>query len=151
MALADMDRETEGNNTVSIQAKDMGGQVGGLAGTTSVHITLGDVNDNPPVFDQSKTLLFPSFHFSFQLLSFYPPLDPSFCSFLPPFLSPSLPHPLSQSLVSSLLSMFPSSLSPSPPLLQPPVTGLLPISPLIPLSLPLSPLTLTTSLPMLSL
>nr|XP_049605503.1 cadherin-20 [Syngnathus scovelli]XP_049605504.1 cadherin-20 [Syngnathus scovelli] len=52
VSLADMDRETRENYTVVIQAKDMGGQLGGLAGTTRVDISLGDVNDNPPVFDQ---------------------------------------------------------------------------------------------------
>ncbi|KAM9774582.1 cadherin-20-like [Syngnathus typhle] len=52
VSLADMDRETRANYTVVIQAKDMGGQLGGLAGTTRVDISLGDVNDNPPVFDQ---------------------------------------------------------------------------------------------------
>ncbi|XP_056154995.1 cadherin-20-like [Lampris incognitus] len=52
VSLADMDRETRENYTVVIQAKDMGGQLGGLAGTTTVNITLSDVNDNPPVFDQ---------------------------------------------------------------------------------------------------
>nr|XP_040023585.1 cadherin-20-like [Gasterosteus aculeatus aculeatus] len=52
VSLADMDRETRENYTVVIQAKDMGGQLGGLAGTTSVNIRLGDVNDNPPTFDQ---------------------------------------------------------------------------------------------------
>ncbi|AWP21093.1 hypothetical protein SMAX5B_001218 [Scophthalmus maximus] len=52
VSLADMDRETRENYTVVIQAKDMGGQLGGLAGTTTVNITLGDVNDNPPMFDQ---------------------------------------------------------------------------------------------------
>lgn len=49
-----MDRETRENYTVVVQAKDMGGQLGGLAGTTTVNITLSDVNDNPPMFDQSK-------------------------------------------------------------------------------------------------
>ncbi|XP_044195814.1 cadherin-20-like isoform X1 [Thunnus albacares] len=52
VSLADMDRETRENYTVVIQAKDMGGQLGGLAGTTTVNITLSDVNDNPPMFDQ---------------------------------------------------------------------------------------------------
>uniref|UniRef100_A0A8C2ZBP8 Cadherin-20 n=1 Tax=Cyclopterus lumpus TaxID=8103 RepID=A0A8C2ZBP8_CYCLU len=52
VSLADMDRETRENYTVVIQAKDMGGQLGGLAGTTTVNITLDDVNDNPPMFDQ---------------------------------------------------------------------------------------------------
>ncbi|KAM9839869.1 cadherin-20-like [Aulostomus maculatus] len=52
VSLADMDRETRENYSVVIQAKDMGGQLGGLAGTTTVNITLSDVNDNPPVFDQ---------------------------------------------------------------------------------------------------
>lgn len=54
VSLADMDRETRENYTILIQAKDMGGQLGGLAGTTTVNITLSDVNDNPPVFDQRK-------------------------------------------------------------------------------------------------
>ncbi|XP_039983529.1 cadherin-20-like isoform X1 [Xiphias gladius] len=52
VSLADMDREIRENYTVVIQAKDMGGQLGGLAGTTTVNITLSDVNDNPPMFDQ---------------------------------------------------------------------------------------------------
>ncbi|KAM6900369.1 cadherin-20-like [Xenentodon cancila] len=52
VSLADMDRETRENYTVVIQAKDMGGQLGGLAGTTTVNISLSDINDNPPVFDQ---------------------------------------------------------------------------------------------------
>lgn len=54
VSLADMDRETRENYSVVIQAKDMGGQLGGLAGTTTVNITLSDINDNPPMFDQSK-------------------------------------------------------------------------------------------------
>ncbi|MEQ2159368.1 Cadherin-20, partial [Goodea atripinnis] len=49
VSLADMDRETRENYTIVIQAKDMGGQLGGLAGTTTVNITLSDVNDNPPM------------------------------------------------------------------------------------------------------
>ncbi|XP_064189826.1 cadherin-20-like [Anguilla rostrata] len=52
VSLADMDREVRENYTVIIQAKDMGGQLGGLAGTTTLNITLTDVNDNPPKFAQ---------------------------------------------------------------------------------------------------
>ncbi|KAL4631030.1 cadherin-20 [Arapaima gigas] len=52
VSLADMDREVKENYSVVIQAKDMGGQLGGLAGTTTVNITLSDVNDNPPKFAQ---------------------------------------------------------------------------------------------------
>uniref|UniRef100_A0A8C4IC70 Cadherin-10 n=1 Tax=Dicentrarchus labrax TaxID=13489 RepID=A0A8C4IC70_DICLA len=53
-ALPGMDREVKENYQVVIQAKDMAGQMGGLSGTTTVSITLSDVNDNPPRF--SKTL-----------------------------------------------------------------------------------------------
>lgn len=49
-----MDREAKEYYEVIIQAKDMGGQLGGLAGTTTVNITLSDVNDNPPRFPQSE-------------------------------------------------------------------------------------------------
>ncbi|XP_014036045.2 cadherin-20 [Salmo salar] len=52
VSLAGMDREVREIYSIIIQAKDMGGQLGGLAGTTVVNITLSDVNDNPPVFDQ---------------------------------------------------------------------------------------------------
>ncbi|XP_041923724.1 LOW QUALITY PROTEIN: cadherin-20-like [Alosa sapidissima] len=52
VSLADMDREVRDVYQVVIQAKDMGGQLGGLAGTTTVNITLSDVNDNPPKFSQ---------------------------------------------------------------------------------------------------
>ncbi|XP_078085442.1 cadherin-6-like isoform X1 [Mustelus asterias] len=52
-ALLNMDREAKEQYQVIIQAKDMGGQMGGLSGTTSVNITLTDVNDNPPRFPQS--------------------------------------------------------------------------------------------------
>uniref|UniRef100_A0ACB8FCT3 Uncharacterized protein n=1 Tax=Sphaerodactylus townsendi TaxID=933632 RepID=A0ACB8FCT3_9SAUR len=53
-ALPNMDREVKEQYQVLIQAKDMGGQLGGLAGTTTVNITLTDVNDNPPRFPKSK-------------------------------------------------------------------------------------------------
>ncbi|MGH0126955.1 UNVERIFIED_CONTAM: hypothetical protein FKN15_000681 [Acipenser sinensis] len=52
-ALPNMDREMKEQYQVLIQAKDMGGQLGGLAGTTTVNITLADVNDNPPRFPKS--------------------------------------------------------------------------------------------------
>ncbi|XP_036374287.1 cadherin-20-like [Megalops cyprinoides] len=52
VSLPDMDREVRENYSVIIQAKDMGGQLGGLAGTTTLNITLTDVNDNPPKFAQ---------------------------------------------------------------------------------------------------
>ncbi|XP_061821085.1 cadherin-6-like isoform X2 [Nerophis lumbriciformis] len=53
-ALPGMDREVKENYQVVIQAKDMAGQMGGLSGTTTVSITLSDINDNPPRF--TKTL-----------------------------------------------------------------------------------------------
>uniref|UniRef100_A0A8C8DZ22 Cadherin-10 n=1 Tax=Oryzias sinensis TaxID=183150 RepID=A0A8C8DZ22_9TELE len=49
-ALPGMDREIKENYQVVIQAKDMAGQMGGLSGTTTVSITLSDVNDSPPRF-----------------------------------------------------------------------------------------------------
>lgn len=49
-----MSRENREQYQVVIQAKDMGGQMGGLSGTTTVNITLTDVNNNPPRFPQSK-------------------------------------------------------------------------------------------------
>ncbi|KAK1163552.1 cadherin-11-like isoform X1 [Acipenser oxyrinchus oxyrinchus] len=52
-ALPNMDREAKEEYNVVIQAKDMGGHMGGLSGTTKVTITLTDVNDNPPKFPQS--------------------------------------------------------------------------------------------------
>ncbi|KAK2819953.1 hypothetical protein Q7C36_021599 [Tachysurus vachellii] len=51
-ALPNMDREAKQEYDVVIQAKDMGGHMGGLSGTTQVKITLTDVNDNPPKFAQ---------------------------------------------------------------------------------------------------
>ncbi|XP_043921673.1 cadherin-12-like [Protopterus annectens] len=56
-ALPNMDREVREHYQVLIQAKDMGGQLGGLAGITVVNITLSDVNDNPPRFPKSIFLL----------------------------------------------------------------------------------------------
>uniref|UniRef100_A0A8C6MIU8 Cadherin-10 n=1 Tax=Nothobranchius furzeri TaxID=105023 RepID=A0A8C6MIU8_NOTFU len=53
-ALPGMDREVKEHYQVVIQAKDMAGQMGGLSGTTTVSITLSDVNDNPPRFTKSE-------------------------------------------------------------------------------------------------
>ncbi|KAM8882057.1 cadherin-18-like [Synchiropus picturatus] len=57
-ALSDMDREAREHYTVVIQAKDMAGQVGGLSGSTTINITLTDVNDNPPKFPQKNYQLY---------------------------------------------------------------------------------------------
>lgn len=55
-----MDREAKDQYLLVIQAKDMVGQNGGLSGTTSVTVTLTDVNDNPPRFPRSKYLIMSS-------------------------------------------------------------------------------------------
>ncbi|XP_031734394.1 cadherin-24-like [Anarrhichthys ocellatus] len=52
-AVPDMDRETRDEYLVVLQAKDMGGHLGGLSGTTTVTVRLSDVNDNPPHFRRS--------------------------------------------------------------------------------------------------
>lgn len=52
-AVPDMDRETRDEYLVVLQAKDMGGHLGGLSGTTTVTVKLSDVNDNPPHFRRS--------------------------------------------------------------------------------------------------
>ncbi|XP_056155024.1 cadherin-18 isoform X3 [Lampris incognitus] len=57
-ALANMDREAREHYAVVIQAKDMAGQVGGLSGSTTINITLSDVNDNPPKFPQKNYQLY---------------------------------------------------------------------------------------------
>lgn len=54
IAMPNMDRETRDRYVVVIQAKDMAGSVGGLSGSTTVSITLTDVNDQPPKFPQSE-------------------------------------------------------------------------------------------------
>lgn len=51
-----MDREMREEYLVVIQAKDMGGHMGGLSGTTTVTVTLMDINDNPPKFSKSEEL-----------------------------------------------------------------------------------------------
>ncbi|XP_041100351.1 cadherin-7-like [Polyodon spathula] len=53
-ALPSMDREAKDQYLLVIQAKDMVGQMGGLSGTTSVTVTLTDVNDNPPRFTRKS-------------------------------------------------------------------------------------------------
>ncbi|KAI5103901.1 hypothetical protein C0J45_5527 [Silurus meridionalis] len=55
-AVPDLDRETQDQYLVVLQAKDMGGHLGGLSGTTTVTVKLTDVNDNPPHFTQSSWL-----------------------------------------------------------------------------------------------
>lgn len=50
-----MDREMREEYLIVIQAKDMGGHMGGLSGTTTVTITLTDINDNPPKFTKGKS------------------------------------------------------------------------------------------------
>eukprot|EP00066_Takifugu_rubripes_P023639 XP_011612905.1 PREDICTED: cadherin-24-like [Takifugu rubripes] len=52
-AVPDMDRESRDEYLVVLQAKDMGGHLGGLSGTTTVTVKLTDVNDNPPHFRRS--------------------------------------------------------------------------------------------------
>ncbi|XP_056589271.1 cadherin-11 [Triplophysa dalaica] len=52
-AVPDMDRETQAQYLVVLQARDMGGHQGGLTGTTTLTVHLSDVNDNPPRFTQS--------------------------------------------------------------------------------------------------
>lgn len=49
-----MDRELQDEYWVIIQAKDMVGLPGALSGTTSVLIKLSDINDNKPIFKESK-------------------------------------------------------------------------------------------------
>ncbi|KAJ8336760.1 hypothetical protein SKAU_G00379800 [Synaphobranchus kaupii] len=53
-ALPNMDREARDEYLLVIMAKDMVGQMGGLSGTTSVTVTLMDVNDNPPRFSRKS-------------------------------------------------------------------------------------------------
>uniref|UniRef100_A0A673G3C8 Cadherin-18-like n=1 Tax=Sinocyclocheilus rhinocerous TaxID=307959 RepID=A0A673G3C8_9TELE len=57
-ALPNMDRETREMYSVIIQAKDMAGSVGGLSGSTTVNISLADINDNPPRFPQKNYQLY---------------------------------------------------------------------------------------------
>ncbi|XP_045562367.1 cadherin-20 [Salmo salar] len=52
-AVTDMDRENQDTYLVVLEAKDMGGHLGGMSGTTTVTVRLSDVNDNPPHFRKS--------------------------------------------------------------------------------------------------
>lgn len=54
VATSNMDREARNRYVVVIQAKDMAGSVGGLSGSTTVSITLTDVNNQAPKFPQSE-------------------------------------------------------------------------------------------------
>ncbi|XP_072902528.1 cadherin-7-like isoform X4 [Hemitrygon akajei] len=58
VALPNMDREVKEHYMVIVEAKDMAGLKGGLSGTTTVTITLSDVNDNGPKFQHKL------YHFS---------------------------------------------------------------------------------------
>ncbi|XP_078411552.1 cadherin 22 isoform X3 [Cetorhinus maximus] len=51
-AVANLDRERRDHYVLVVQAKDMAGQLGGLSGSTTVTITITDINDNPPRFNQ---------------------------------------------------------------------------------------------------
>lgn len=83
-----MDREARQEYDVVIQAKDMGGHMGGLSGTTQVKITLTDVNDNPPKFAQGERIYSSSCECSlFLCLSFFPYL---YLYSIHHFLSPSI-------------------------------------------------------------
>uniref|UniRef100_A0A3B4B9G2 Cadherin domain-containing protein n=1 Tax=Periophthalmus magnuspinnatus TaxID=409849 RepID=A0A3B4B9G2_9GOBI len=55
-AVPDMDRERQDTYLVVLQAKDMGGHLGGLSGTTTVTVKLTDVNDSPPRFTQKLAI-----------------------------------------------------------------------------------------------
>ncbi|XP_067887283.1 cadherin-7-like isoform X3 [Heterodontus francisci] len=58
VALPNTDREAKEQHVVIIEAKDMAGLKGGLSATTTVTITLSDVNDNRPKFQHKL------YHFS---------------------------------------------------------------------------------------
>ncbi|XP_013888709.1 cadherin-7 [Austrofundulus limnaeus] len=53
-ALPNLDREVQDQYLLVIQAKDMLGQMGALSGSTTVTVTLTDVNDNPPHFPRKS-------------------------------------------------------------------------------------------------
>uniref|UniRef100_A0AAV2JWL5 Cadherin domain-containing protein n=1 Tax=Knipowitschia caucasica TaxID=637954 RepID=A0AAV2JWL5_KNICA len=57
-AVSSLDRETRAQYCLLVQAKDMAGSVGGLSGSTTVNISLSDVNDNPPKFPQKSYQLY---------------------------------------------------------------------------------------------
>ncbi|KAM4623667.1 cadherin-18-like [Polymixia lowei] len=57
-AVSNMDRESRDRYAIVIQAKDMAGSVGGLSGSTTINVTLTDVNDNPPKFPQKSYQLY---------------------------------------------------------------------------------------------
>lgn len=51
-----LDRETKDQYVVVVQAQDMRGRTTGATATTSVTITILDVNDNLASFTQSKSV-----------------------------------------------------------------------------------------------
>ncbi|XP_064864588.1 cadherin-24-like [Oncorhynchus nerka] len=53
-AVTDMDRESQDTYLVVLEAKDMGGHLGGMSGTTTVTVRLSDVNDNPLTSERWK-------------------------------------------------------------------------------------------------
>lgn len=66
-----MDREAKEEYLVVIQAKDMGGHSGGLSGTTTLTVTLSDVNDNPPKFAQSKCISYTGWESKYDVIRIY--------------------------------------------------------------------------------
>lgn len=52
-----MDREAREQYLVVVQVKDMLGLSGGYSSSTTVTVSLTDVNDNGPIFQHSESLI----------------------------------------------------------------------------------------------